>query len=85
MGVLKLGSGCTAPSLGSERYPPPCRNACRLVDQTDSFHVPLSVFSLQGFLKNERDNALLSAIEESRRRVSNSVPLHSLLSTNKMF
>lgn len=24
----------------------------------------------QGFLKNERDNALLSAIEESRRRVS---------------
>lgn len=26
--------------------------------------------SPQGFLKNERDNALLSTIEESRRRVS---------------
>lgn len=35
--------------------------------------VSLTVCSLphpQGFLKNERDNALLSAIEESRRRVS---------------
>lgn len=32
--------------------------------------VCLSLPCPQGFLKNERDNALLSAIEESRRRVS---------------
>uniref|UniRef100_A0A667Y6X4 Nuclear pore complex protein Nup93 n=1 Tax=Myripristis murdjan TaxID=586833 RepID=A0A667Y6X4_9TELE len=31
---------------------------------------PVKDTDIQGFLKNERDNALLSAIEESRRRVS---------------
>lgn len=35
-----------------------------------SLSVCLSLPRPQGFLKNERDNALLSAIEESRRRVS---------------
>lgn len=62
-----------------------------LVLQTDILHVPPSPLSVclsqppQGFLKNERDNALLSAIEESRRRVSDSVPLHPTLLQIKCF